>query len=155
MDITLTLSAYWQDKLKDPASTNSTHLTELQKEFESIAFIAMGLASTPVVALHVFFGHLASVKSKSLTTLVGVCVVNTSMVVMALVNSSYWQRTFMVVSLVQIVLINIFRSFLRASISVNLGKFPVDHISSFSKKISLSFRAPEGSGCPTGFYVES
>ena len=138
VDIIVTLSAYWQDKLKDPASsTNSTQLTDLQKEFESYIFIATSFASATVMILHVFFGHLTSVKSKSLTTLVGVFMVNISMVVMALINSSYWQSTFMVVSLVQIILINIFRSLLRAASSANLGKFPVDHISSFSKDLGL------------------
>ena len=73
-DIAVTVSAYWQDKFKPTNFTQQSHedqvLNSRQKEFETYLNIAAGAASAPIVVMHLFLGHLVSVKAKSLISLV-------------------------------------------------------------------------------------
>ena len=57
----------------DTKNTTMGHdLTPLQKQFESYINIAAGAGSAPIVVSHLFLGHLASVKNKSLFALVSI-----------------------------------------------------------------------------------
>ena len=162
-DIAVTVSAYWKDKFKSiPNETgfNDTNtdgnMNDLQKEFESYVNIAAGAASAPVVVSHLFIGHFMSVHWKTLSTLVrlsrtsirscsilrfifskclqaGITIFFASMSVFAFLDTSGWQSTFMTVSLIHVVLINVCRSAFRATNSVNMGKFPVEYMSAISR----------------------
>ncbi len=158
-DIVVTVSAYWKEKFKDgnandTVANSDDSLNSLQKEFETYLNIAAGAASAPIVVSHLFIGHYVSVYRKSLITLVrtlstikkscgfrlqkhfqtGVSIFLASMAVFAFLDTSDWQNSLITVSLVHIVLLNVCRSAFRASNSVNMGKFPVEHMSAISTR---------------------
>jgi len=121
-----------ETSLSDTAATNQTaagqEQNDLQKAFGGYLAVASMVPNVTFLILNGFFGHRFKTQPRLLVSLVMVIVMFTFTSVMVKVDTDSWQRTFLLVTLASVVVININAAIFQGGILGVAGKFPPEYM---------------------------
>lgn len=144
-NILITVSGFWDYKFRNVTADSRQYyhhlynetstsgveppaLTELQKLFSSYVAIASNVPNATFVILHAIIGHKFRMRLRVIGSQVGEIGVFSLVTLLAILDSDEWQHTFMVLSLVAIVLMNTFSAVFQGSMSSLLSPFPHEYM---------------------------
>jgi len=133
----ISVMAYWDYKFRTIESEDVNIVTnngtetgdvggpnELQKAFGGYLAVASMVPNVTFLILNAFFGHRFKTQPRLIVSLILVIVVFSFTSVMVMVDTDTWQSTFLTVTLVSVVFININTAIFQGGILGVAGKFP-------------------------------
>ena len=131
----ISLNNFWDYKFRDVNKTNSnlsgekTPPTELQQEFTSYLAISSTIPNAIFVIINAFYGQRFDLQKRLNISLSVMIVAFTAVTALAFANTDNWQRTFLIVTLCLVVIINMNSAIFQGGSFGMAGKFPAKYMS--------------------------
>jgi len=159
----INVNGYWMHKFRTVNSTVATDKkNDLQLEFTSDMAVAAMVPNVLFLILNGLFGHRFKTTPRLLWSLCLVVILFTSALVLVRVNSDTWQHEFLVITLVTVVLINIFTALFQGGLFGLAGCFPSKYMNAvlggqgiggiFAATINILLLAVGGDDVSAAFY---
>ncbi|CAF4846568.1 unnamed protein product [Pieris macdunnoughi] len=136
----ITANDYWMYKFRDVEPNNLTmyvRKTQFQAEFTSYLNVATAIPNLVFLILNSLYGHLVSVRSRLLGSLIVVTlsfIVTTSLV---LVDTDEWQNTFFIVTMITVVIMTAASAIFISGLMGTASKFSREYMAAVISGQSL------------------
>jgi len=162
----INVNGYWMHKFRTVNSTSMANVTdtknELQLEFTSDLAVAAMVPNVLFLILNGLFGHRFKTTPRLLWSLCFVVILFISTLVLVQVDTDTWQLEFLAITLVIIVLINIFTAIVQGGLFGLAGCFPSKYMNAvlggqgiggiFAATINILLLAIGGNAVSAAFY---
>jgi len=123
----IAVNDYWNFKFRDVVH-NSTNHTVLQKEFTSYLAISSNIPNAIFVILNVLYGQRFRLNVRLLGSLTLMATLFIAVLIMTRMDSDSWQMTFLLSTLLIVVLLNICTAIFQGGLIGVAGKFPSNYM---------------------------
>ena len=126
----ISLNNFWDYKFRDTnASANSSVPTELQVEFTSYLAIASTVPNAIFVIVNAMIGQRFTLKKRLSTSISVMILAFTLITALAFADTDEWQKTFLVILLALVVIVNMNSAVFQGGSFGMAGKFPEKYMS--------------------------
>ena len=138
----ISLNNFWDYKFRnvseDSILNNGTITpTELQKDFTSYLAISSTVPNAIFVIINAVYGQRFSLSKRLTYSLSIMIVMFTAITALAFIDTDTWQRTFLVVLLALVVVVNVNSAIFQGGSFGMAGKFPIKYMSGNAKVFHL------------------
>jgi len=123
----IAVNDYWNYKFRDTV-TNSSNQTMMQKEFTSYLAISSNIPNAVFVILNVVYGQRFRLNVRLLGSLTLMATLFIAVLIMTRMDTDTWQHTFLLTTLLIVVLLNICTAIFQGSLIGVAGKFPTNYM---------------------------
>ena len=142
----ITMTGFWNYKLRDTSlpynTTDQEQLNDDQKQFPNQLAMAGNLPLTIVVLITLFLGHLLTLQTRLLSSLVVQVICISGILLLAVLDSDEWQSTFSLLTLILMAVFASANALYQTSFLGNLGRFPPNYIGGANDGLGLGTILP-------------
>ena len=130
----ISLNNFWDYKFRNVSEDNILNNgtitpTELQKDFTSYLAISSTVPNAIFVIINAVYGQRFSLSKRLTYSLSIMIVMFTAITALAFIDTDAWQRTFLVVLLALVVVVNVNSAIFQGGSFGMAGKFPIKYMS--------------------------
>ena len=134
----ISLNNFWDYKFRNVSEDNILNNgtitpTELQKDFTSYLAISSTVPNAIFVIINAVYGQRFSLSKRLTYSLSIMIVMFTAITALAFIDTDAWQRTFLVVLLALVVVVNVNSAIFQGGSFGMAGKFPIKYMSGNAK----------------------